>query len=103
MNVGRCTCWWRWLDWNQPRPHRVQHQLAWWWTGGERCRGRVATTPCHAPADHGDDDGDYGGGDEDNGDGGDGGGGDAGDGVGGGDDDNKDKDDAGIMHLPTHT
>ena len=50
----------------------------------------MATTPCHAPADHGDDDGDYGGGDEDNGD-------------GGGDDDNKDKDDAGIMHLPTHT
>ena len=71
----------------------------------------MATTPCHAPADHGDDDGDYGCGDEDNGDGGDagggdagdGGGGDAGDGVGGGDDDNKDKDDAGIMHLPTHT
>ena len=53
----------------------------------------MATTPCHAPADHGDDDGDYGCGDEDNGD----------DGDGGGDDDNKDKDDAGIMHLPTHT
>ena len=41
----------------------------------------MATTPCHAPADHGDDDGDHGGGDEDN----------------------KDKDDAGIMHLPAHT
>ena len=52
----------------------------------------MATTPCHAPADHGDDDRDHGGGDEDNG-----------DGVGGGDDDNKDKDDAGIMHLPAHT
>ena len=53
----------------------------------------MATTPCHAPADHGDDDGDHGGGDEDNGD----------DGDGGGEDDNKDKDDAGIMHLPAHT
>ena len=63
----------------------------------------MATTPCHAPADHGDDDGDHGGGDEDNGDDGDGGGGDDSDGVGGGDDDNKDKDDAGIMHLPAHT
>ena len=63
----------------------------------------MATTPCHAPADHGDDDRDHGGGDEDNGDDGDGGGEDDSDGDGGGDDDNKDKDDAGIMHLPAHT